>query len=157
MSNFDYDKALTNVKNASDNYEAMYRSLIQELEKSGNEIPADSDQFVTNIILQIKQPDLIDRSELINLFIGTFNHGRKLNSTFSSFHKNLNDSYAFEINRQIKERRAERTDMWRLWRDKLIRWTAGAIAALLLYSGFVELSSSFGFLHIPIRDLVTPK
>ena len=154
MSNFDYDKALSDVKIASDNYEAKYRSLEHELKEHGIEKPVESDQLAEKIILEITQPDLIDRKQLIKQFVDAFNHGRKLNSKFTALYETLNDSYNAEINRQIKEREAERSDMWRLWRDRSIRWVAGALLAVLTDSLLVLLSDWIGFITIPVRDLV---
>jgi hypothetical protein len=52
------------------------------------------------------------------------------------------------------ERKADRTDMWILWGQKLIRWTAGIIVAVVLYSTVVWVSEKCEFIKIPIKDWI---
>ena len=50
------------------------------------------------------------------------------------------------------QRKAERQDMWILWLQRLVRWTLGIIAAVVLYSALVWASEKDNFIKIPIKD-----
>ena len=75
----------------------------------------------------------------------------KVIKTFKDLHEK--DEF-FDISRKKAARKAEREDAWKLWRDKLGRWLLGVSAAVLLYSALVALSKWWGFIVIPVRDLV---
>ena len=70
---------------------------------------------------------------------------------FDTYHK---ENDYFEVSRLNAIKHAERIDQWKIWRDKLVRWTVGVSAAVLLYSLFVYVSGQFEFIKIPVRDLV---
>ncbi len=70
---------------------------------------------------------------------------------FDTYHK---ENDYFEVSRLNAIKKAERIDQWRIWRDKLVRWTVGVSAAIFLYSLFVYLSGEIAFIKIPVRDLV---
>jgi len=55
-----------------------------------------------------------------------------------------------------ENRKAERDDMWNLWAQKAVRWSLGAVIAVLLYSSFVFVAEQCDFIKIPIKDLIVP-
>jgi len=42
--------------------------------------------------------------------------------------------------------------MWVLWGHKAVRWIAGAIVAVMLYSLAVYLSEVSNFIKVPVKD-----
>lgn len=100
---------------------------------------------------QDKQIEAIEIAREIESYVVS---AHNLTDAFKGFHEKYESSDYFEIARQKAVRQAERSDHWKLWRHKLIRWTAGVVGAVILYSVIVELSYQFDFVHIPVRDLV---
>ena len=73
---------------------------------------------------------------------------------FNEFNRYREQNNFFEISKQQAAREAERSDHWKLWRDKLGRWVLGIFSAVLIYSALVAMSEWLGWLKIPVRDLV---
>lgn len=90
-------------------------------------------------------------------FEEVFERSNTLIKAFDSFNKTYVENGYFEVEIQKSVREAERKDYWKLWRDKLVRWAGGIIAAVLLYSALVALSGSVGWIKVPVHDLVTAK
>ncbi|PHR80495.1 MAG: hypothetical protein COA59_17490 [Colwellia sp.] len=64
------------------------------------------------------------------------------------------DTFQLTLVNDKATRKAERRDMWTLWFQKLIRWTLGAIVAILLYSGVVWVADNTSFIKVPIKDWI---
>lgn len=69
---------------------------------------------------------------------------------------------AFEHDWKVKQkksadvRKAERDAMWVLWFQRTVRWSAGALFVVFLYSAVVWVSEHSSFIKVPVRDLVVP-
>ena len=83
-----------------------------------------------------------------------YNLGVKLSNRFKNFDEKFNQRTLSEVATQKEVRKAERQDLWKLWRDKLGRWIVGVSLAIAMYSLFVKFSEWWGFIKIPVRDLV---
>lgn len=81
----------------------------------------------------------------------------QLSKNLENFNENYERNEVFEVSRQKAVRKAEREDAWKLWRDKIVRWTLGVSLALITYSFMVFISNHFPFITIPIRDLILAK
>ena len=64
------------------------------------------------------------------------------------------DIFENKIERDKITRKAERRDMWSLWAQKLVRWSLGAAAAVILYSTVVWAASQCDFIKVPIKDWI---
>lgn len=60
------------------------------------------------------------------------------------------------LERQRLVEKDNRSNAWKMWRDKTLRWVGGAVAAVGLYTLFVWLESK-GIVTIPVKDLITSK
>ena len=78
----------------------------------------------------------------------------QLAGQFENFNKAYGEKNFFEVSKQRALREAERTDIWKLWRDKIARWVVGVLAAVILYSCLVYVSEESGFIKIPVRDFI---
>ena len=81
----------------------------------------------------------------------------KFSNKFNEFYRYYEQNNFIEVSKQQAAREAERKDLWKLWRDKLVRWVGGVTIAILLYSSFVYLSEHINFIKIPVHDLVAAK
>lgn len=82
---------------------------------------------------------------------------KNFSTHFNMFDDSIDESTFVEVQKQIEIREAERSDMWKLWRDKLARWFMGVSVAVVLYSAFVALSDKWSFIKVPVRDMVIDK
>lgn len=62
------------------------------------------------------------------------------------------DLFLQELNHQKQERKSERIDYWILWFHKSIRWVAGFVLLIVVYSSTVWVSEQVGFVKIPVKD-----
>lgn len=73
---------------------------------------------------------------------------------FSQFQMANEQEDFLKINREKNARKAERLDYWKLWSQRAIRALISAVILVSAYSSLVWLSERYGFVKIPIRDLV---
>ena len=76
----------------------------------------------------------------------------KFSNKFNEFYRYYEQNNFIEVSKQQAAREAERKDLWKLWRDKLVRWVGGIFAAVLLYTLLVKLET-YGWITIPVRDI----
>ena len=64
--------------------------------------------------------------------------------------------WQIQMIKNAQSRASERTDLWKLWFQKLIRWGLGVVAAVLLYSVLTWLSQiTNGAIKLPFFDALT--
>jgi len=77
---------------------------------------------------------------------------KKLADLLSGYIKEYTRLWKVELAKKEDERNAERKYLWRLWGERLVRWTLGAFAAVLIYSCAVWASEHSEFIKVPIKD-----
>ena len=154
MSNYDAEVGYKTLIETNTEVQNQYTTINKKLLKS-NIIDEKGGNLATAIkglstqALSVNFPNADVESYLMKV-----NELTKRLEQFSNYHEK---NEFFDISKAIEHRKAERNDAWMLWRDKLIRWTAGITAAVLMYSTFVYLSEKVDFIKVPVHDLVTAK
>lgn len=58
----------------------------------------------------------------------------------------------FELYARERLANWEKKNAYKVWMHRTIRWAAGAVFVVLMYSSFVWLQSKWDFIKIPVRD-----
>jgi len=151
MSKYDAEAGYKNLIETNTEVQSLYTEIINTLLRN-NTIDSTSGDLasvingLSNQALTVNFPNAVVQEYLTKV--------NELTNRLEKFNNHHEQSNYFDISKAIGHRKAERNDAWKLWRDKLGRWTMGVLVAVLIYSALVALSKWTGWLVIHVRDLV---
>lgn len=151
MPNYDIEAGYSSLIKTNTIVQEQYTSIINILLRTN--IIEDQSSDLASVIKHLSEQALLPNfpSADVQEYLAKVNELTTKLEQFNEYH--VQSDY-FEISKAVEHRKAERKDAWKLWRDKLGRWTLGVLAAVLMYSALVAFSKWTGWLVIPVRDLV---
>ncbi len=149
----DLDEEYVNIFRQARKTSGQMKKINETLKKIGLVEETRGDMGDAIIRATQEKIDNFPAKEIQEYISGAYQLSRHL----ETFNDNYERNEVFEVSRQKAIRKAEREDVWKLWRDKIVRWILGVSLALIIYSFMVFISNKYPFITIPIRDLILAK
>lgn len=153
IKDMDSEHDFNNIVTQSNTIINLVNNINEDLAKTSFQYNKNNMGGVLSKVIKDEYKNLTFYTNLENLF----KEANIIANQLVNFKNTLQSTEYFEIEKLKSIRKAERIDMWKLWRDKLGRWLLGGFAAITLYSALVLLSEKYEFFKVPVRDLVVQK
>ncbi|NKB37841.1 MAG: hypothetical protein GKR93_11845 [Gammaproteobacteria bacterium] len=153
MEELPIERQFRNVDQARSNLNSELSNLKDSCNEKGYHVNSDNlVQVVTSLTSGIAEKGassfpikrLTSFAETMQVFL----------AEFDVFIMKMESQNYLEAQRQRYIRKEERRDIWILWTQKIVRWMLGILAAIVMYSSLVWVSEHWGFIKVPVRDLV---
>lgn len=141
---------LVDLDNSATTESNILQRLNDILKKAGVDgiLPHSANSHVGSLIRSGHLPPEFD--EVLGQYL---QHSVVLTARLKKYTTDYNEEWSIKKRKDDEVREAERAAMWILWLQRLVRWSAGIVFAVVLYSALVWASENFKFVKIPIRDL----
>lgn len=147
-------EALSKIRNAS----ALTDTALFNLHGQLKHITRSSFEFQNKQAIQSILLMALQNPSAIDSLASAFSNALTQISDGSKIIKSALDEVPSEIEFELyaRERLAnwEKKNAYKIWMHRTIRWAAGAVFVVLMYSSFVWVQSKWDFIKIPVRDWV---